>query len=154
MNLRMKLFLLLFLLMYGCSDETCDPQVQSSYDLIGRIIPGYEDQFKVELIESPDRTDIYEIEGIDGKIVLRGNNPISIATAFNQYLKYTCNAQLSWFGDQLELPKKLLMPEKLTKGKIHGERRAYFNYCSISYTAPWWDWERWQREIDFMAIMA
>lgn len=30
--------------------------------------------------------------------------------------------------------------------------RVYFNYCSISYTAPWWDWKRWEREIDYMAM--
>ena len=26
------------------------------------------------------------------------------------------------------------------------------NYCTVSYTAAYWDWERWQREIDFMAM--
>ena len=22
---------------------------------------------------------------------------------------------------------------------------VYFNYCTLSYTAAWWDWNRWQR---------
>ena len=26
------------------------------------------------------------------------------------------------------------------------------NYCTVSYTAAWWNWERWQRELDFMAM--
>lgn len=26
------------------------------------------------------------------------------------------------------------------------------NYCTVSYSAAWWDWERWQRELDFMAM--
>ena len=30
--------------------------------------------------------------------------------------------------------------------------RHYFNYCTFNYTASWWDWERWQWEIDFMAL--
>jgi hypothetical protein len=30
--------------------------------------------------------------------------------------------------------------------------RQYFNYCTFSYTAAWWHWERWQREIDWMAM--
>ena len=30
--------------------------------------------------------------------------------------------------------------------------RHYFNYCTFSYTAAWWDWERWQKEIDYMAL--
>ena len=31
-------------------------------------------------------------------------------------------------------------------------RHGYaFNYCAFSYTMPWWDWPRWEREIDLMA---
>lgn len=26
------------------------------------------------------------------------------------------------------------------------------NYCTFSYSARWWDWERWEREIDYMAM--
>ena len=26
------------------------------------------------------------------------------------------------------------------------------NYCTGSYTASWWDWERWQKELDYMAM--
>ena len=26
------------------------------------------------------------------------------------------------------------------------------NYCTVSYTAAWWDWERWQQELDYMAM--
>lgn len=26
------------------------------------------------------------------------------------------------------------------------------NYCTVSYSAAWWDWERWQRELDYMAM--
>ena len=87
----------------------------------------------------------------NGKVVLRGNNTISLATAFNQYLKYTCNAHVSWFGNQLDLPKQLPMPAPV-KNTINGKYRVYMNYCTVSYSAAWWDWERWQRELDFMAM--
>ncbi len=30
--------------------------------------------------------------------------------------------------------------------------RYYLNYCTYSYSMPWWDWERWEKEIDFMAL--
>lgn len=28
------------------------------------------------------------------------------------------------------------------------------NYCTVSYTAAWWNWERWQQELDYMAMNA
>ncbi|WP_159760089.1 alpha-N-acetylglucosaminidase [Sphingomonas sp. 8AM] len=30
--------------------------------------------------------------------------------------------------------------------------RAYLNTCTYGYTTPWWDWARWEREIDLMAV--
>lgn len=128
-------------------------QTQSSYDLIERITPGYSDQFTIEI--NPDNNggeDYFEIGSKDGKVLLKGNNPVSVATAFNWYLKYYCKCQISWFGDQLNLPKKLVRPTAIERKTINGKYRVNFNYCTISYTAPWWDWKRWEREIDFMAM--
>jgi hypothetical protein len=30
--------------------------------------------------------------------------------------------------------------------------RYYLNYCTFQYSMAWWGWERWQREIDWMAL--
>lgn len=30
--------------------------------------------------------------------------------------------------------------------------RYYQNVCAQSYSYAWWDWERWEREIDWMAL--
>lgn len=119
--------------------------------LIERVIPGYSKQFKLELIENKER-DIFEIEGVNNQIVLRGNSPVSIASALNYYLKYHCNAHFSWCGNQLDLPRKLPVPkEKYTK--VIGQKyRVNFNYCTFNYSASWWGWDRWEKEIDFMAM--
>lgn len=128
-------------------------QTQSSFDLIERITPGYSNQFTIEIIpDNNSNEDYFEIGSKDGKVLLKGNNPVSVATAFNWYLKHYCKCQISWFGDQLNLPKKLVRPTANERKTINGKYRVNFNYCTISYTAPWWDWERWEREIDFMAM--
>lgn len=125
--------------------------IKAVYDLIERITPGYSSQYKLELISANDEKDVYEIDSSDGEIVLRGNNGVALASAFNWYLKYTCNAHISWFGDQLNLPNNLPLPKK-ERRVIQGKYRVYMNYCTLSYSAAWWDWERWQREIDYMAM--
>lgn len=30
--------------------------------------------------------------------------------------------------------------------------RYYQNVCTFSYSSVWWDWPRWEREIDWMAL--
>lgn len=132
----------------GCSD----PKTEPAYALIERITPGYARQFKLEIIEPENGQDVYEVDRKGDRVVLRGNNPVALASAFNWYLKYTCNAHLSWFGDQLNLPEKLPLPAQKERRVINGQHRVYMNYCTNSYTASWWDWERWQREIDYMAM--
>lgn len=132
-----------------------DTGVRAVYDLIERVTPGYGKQFVLKQIPAgTDGQDVYEIDGKRGKIILRGNNPVSLATAYNQYLKYTCGAHVSWFGDQLKLPETLPAPADGQRGRhvINGKYRVYMNYCTLSYTAPWWDWKRWERELDYMAM--
>lgn len=126
--------------------------IDAVYALIERVTPGYASQYQLELIDEVRGSDIYEIDSNEQKVILRGNNAIALASAFNWYLKYTCNAHLSWFGDQLDLPKKLPRPVKKERRVINGKYRVYMNYCTLSYSMAWWDWKRWEREIDYMAM--
>ena len=128
------------------------PQIQAAYDLIERVTPGYANQFCLELTKPVHGDDTYEIGAKNGRVLLRGNNTVAIATAFNQYLKYTCHAHVGWFGDQLNLPSRLPLPQRTVKNTINGRYRVYMNYCTISYTAAWWNWSRWERELDYMAM--
>lgn len=141
------ILVILFITIKGYSNP-----VKSTYELIERVIPGYSSQFIIEEIPNNTSVDTYEINVKNNKILLRGNTGVAIATALNYYLKYTCNVHISWTGNQLNLPSKLPIPNNPIKGIINGKHRVYMNYCTLSYSAPWWDWKRWQQEIDYMAM--
>jgi len=119
--------------------------------LIDRIIPKHSKQIVLESIPKDPKGDVFEVDSRDGKVVLRGNNGVSLASALNWYLKYTCNCQLSWGGDQLVLPATLPPPQKERRVGPYNFRYN-FNYCTFNYSMSWWDWKRWEREIDFMAL--
>jgi alpha-N-acetylglucosaminidase len=121
--------------------------------LIARVLPTRAAEFDVQIIPPADHgADVFEVEpGPAGHVVLRGNNGVSVATAFNWYLKYSCRCQLTWCGDQLNVPTPLPTPLKV-RIATPMSRRVYLNYCTFSYSMPWWDWPRWQREIDWMAM--
>jgi alpha-N-acetylglucosaminidase len=78
--------------------------VEAARDLIQRVVPQHANEFVVELIPPADGMDVFEIESLDGKVVLRGDNGVSIASALNHYLKAIAHCQLTWCGDQLSLP--------------------------------------------------
>jgi len=35
---------------------------------------------------------------------------------------------------------------------VESRFRYYQNVCTFSYSSVWWDWPRWEREIDWMAL--
>ncbi|WP_435895835.1 alpha-N-acetylglucosaminidase [Oceaniferula spumae] len=126
--------------------------VSSSTALVQRVLPDHSAHFICETLPAENGKDVFEIESRDGQIVLRGNNGLSIASALNWYLKYHCHAHISWCGDQLNLPNPLpVVQEKIRRTTPHTYRYA-FNYCTYGYTMAFWGWDRWQRELDFMAM--
>lgn len=132
-------------------EESLKPGVAGAA-LVARILPERAGEFAVERIPAADGKDVFEVESANGKIVLRGNNGVSVASAFNWYLKNVCQVHLSWCGDQLNLPQPLPpVPAKARVVCLH-KYRVMFNYCTLSYTCSWWDWKRWERELDFLAM--
>lgn len=96
--------------------------------------------------------DIFELEQKGKKIVLRGNNGISVASALNHYLNEYAHCQYGWNASHMQLPDPLPEVKQKVRKVTPYVYRHYFNYCTFSYTAAWWDWERWQKEIDYMAL--
>ena len=113
---------------------------------------GYDKEFVFSLSEENSEKDFFELRSEKGKIVISGNNYVSIANGLNWYLKYFCNCSLSFCENQLKLPKKLPKIEKPFRQNALLNNNFYMNYCTFSYTASFWDWERWEREIDLMAL--
>ena len=122
------------------------------HDLIKRNTPGIALAFLTELIEPENGKGIYEIEAINGKIMLRGDCTISLAMAYYRYLKEFCGVNLSWCGNtKLHVSSAPLPMHKITH-IIEQEKRVCMNYRTFSYSTCWWGWERWEREIDFIAM--
>lgn len=120
--------------------------------LLKRILPAYADRFVFERIPADREQDVFELEGSNGKIVLRGNSPLSQCVALNWYLKYYANAYISLNGTQLRLSGGLPVPANKIRMSSWAACRYFFNYCTFGYSVPWWDWNQWERLIDWMAL--
>lgn len=120
--------------------------------LIGRLLPRHANQFICELIPADKGNDVFEIESKSGKIVIRGNSSLSLAVGLNWYLKYSCHCHVSHNGNQLNLPEQLPRVEKKVRQAGWAKSRYYLNYCTFSYSMSWWNWEQWEKFIDWMAL--
>ncbi len=126
-------------------------QKEAVEGLIKRTVPEISHSFIVEILDTKDR-DYFEIESKGDKIILRGTNGVSVASALNYYLKNYANCQITWHSVNLNYPKPLPKVSQKVVKETPYKYRYYFNYCTFNYSMSWWDWERWQKEIDFMAL--
>jgi alpha-N-acetylglucosaminidase len=120
--------------------------------LIERILPDHSSRFEIEYLPGENNSDIFEIESLGDKIVLRGSNGVAIGSALNYYLKNFCNSEISWNGSNLDIPVQLPKVKSTIRKNSPYKYRYYLNYTTYNYTMTWWDWERWEKEIDWMAL--
>ena len=164
--MRSVLLLLAVLLVALCASAPC-PSVDS---LIERLLPAYADQFVVDVELGLENN----VGGAGQQLAeayfhyssapcpqghcvfINASGPVAAAAGLKHYLGYTANCSVSWLGDNLanlELYGDTLPPVSTPVYRSSPYTyRYYLNPVSFSYSMFSWDWPRWQREIDWMAL--
>ncbi|HVX51363.1 MAG TPA: alpha-N-acetylglucosaminidase N-terminal domain-containing protein [Chitinophagaceae bacterium] len=60
-------------------------------DLVKRVMQDKAQYFVTAIIPRENGRDVFELESGNGKIILRGSNGLSIASALNYYLQHYCH---------------------------------------------------------------
>src|SRR6202012_4481160 len=142
-------FFALILLHLTASAQLNKPAAEA---FIKRIVPTIAKKFVVEEIPAENGKDVYELQSKGGKIILSGNKGLSIASALGYYLKIYCRDDFGWNGNNMHLSATLPVVSKKVRHVTPYQYRYYLNYCTFNYSMSWWGWERWQKEIDWMAL--
>ncbi|XP_052555962.1 alpha-N-acetylglucosaminidase [Tympanuchus pallidicinctus] len=85
-------------------------------------------------------------------VAVTGSSGVAAAAGLYRYLRDFCGCHLSWSAAQLRLPDPLPRLQTEIRAATPNRYRYYQNVCAQSYSYAWWDWERWEREIDWMAL--
>ena len=120
-------------------------------DLIKRNTPSIADCFIVTLADK-GIGQYYEISGNEGKIEILADCAISAAMGYYDYLKTYCGLNLAHCGNTDVSIGEAVIPKEKTFKKILQEKRAYLNYCTFGYSMRSWGWDKWEKEIDLMAM--
>ena len=97
--------------------------------------------------------DVFVIAPGNGKPCIKGNTQLSVATGINWYLNHHAHINLTWNNLTTDLVNATLpVPGSEEKHVCNTTYRYDFNTCTFSYSMAFWTWERWQQEIDWMAL--
>ncbi|KAL5543474.1 hypothetical protein UlMin_007258 [Ulmus minor] len=142
-------------------------QEVSAKALLKRLLPAHESSFQFKIV-SKDACGGHSCFIVSNNnlssqngpaLIIKGNTGVELASGLHWYLKYWCGAHISWDktgGAQIaSIPKPGSLPPVGDEGVVI-QRPVPWNYyqnvVTSSYSFVWWDWERWEKEIDWMAL--
>ncbi|MBR4066384.1 MAG: alpha-N-acetylglucosaminidase N-terminal domain-containing protein, partial [Bacteroidaceae bacterium] len=97
--------------------------------------------------------DVFVITAQNGKPCIKGNSQLSVTTGINWYLNHVAHINLTWNNLTTDLVTvELPLPVGEDKHVSSAKYRYDFNTCTFSYSMAFWTWDRWQKEIDWMAL--
>ena len=120
---------------------------QPALELVQRVTPEYAPNVQFTISEGSKAT----ISGKEGKLHIKAPSVAECIRAYGYYLRKIAKVHLSWNGDNTSaatftVPKKsITVPEALPFNYA-------FNYCTLSYTCTHWDTQRWEQELDRLAL--
>lgn len=131
------------------ASEDVSPVVAAE-EVVERVTPVAKGSVSFQL--NPALENKIMISGVPGSIRVEASDVRRLIAGYGWYLKNIAKVHLSWNGNRLALPSPLPAPASPVTIESPWQTVFAYNYCTLSYTAAFWDWKRWQQEIDFLAL--
>ena len=128
--------------------------IENVYGIIERTTGArYRDWFTFELAANMQNdNDYYELNMVDGKVHIKGNDGVSLASGVNDYYKNYCHVMISEQANQTKMPEAIVPVEGTIRRETPYKVRYAFNYCTLDYTFAFFDEEAFQKEYDWLAL--
>lgn len=124
--------------------------IREVYGIIGRVLgTDYRDWFR--LILDP-QAEGFRLEDAGSQIQVTAPTGVDLAAGVNYYLKYFCNVCISQYARQTQMPFEPVPVGQPIHKTTRARVRYAYNYCTHSYTMPFWGEEEWRRELDYLAL--
>ncbi len=130
-----------------------DVNPKSVSDLLNRVGgSGTADRF-VTVLDQKDGAETFTISSEGGKPKITGTTLSALTTGIGWYLNHYAHVNLTWNKSTTDLSGvELPLPQTDETHSTNVVYRYNFNYCTHSYSMCTWTWQRWQEEIDWMAL--
>ena len=125
--------------------------VRPEQALLHRLLPRQAAQFELRTLPAAPGRERFRISGANGCIEVDGSTPSALLFGLNWYLKYVAHVQISPDGDRVG-GGPFPLPRTVIERSTPYEYRFALNENVDGYSAPYWSWPRWQREIDVLAL--
>lgn len=133
--------------MLGKAANTSDEAEQ----IITRFLGKNKINLSLEYVKVKTQKDWFETSVQNNTLHIRATSPVAMCRGFYDYIKNQGWGINSWSGERLEIPKDLPQQNRKKTESLF-KHHFYLNVVTYGYTMPYWDWKRWEKEIDWMAL--
>jgi alpha-N-acetylglucosaminidase len=136
----------------GRADRSAAADATTAAAVITRTFgPGAMDHVHFESLPTTGDRDVFEYAATAGELTVRGTSPVALDSGYYQFVRRHGLGVASWSGDRLD--RSHPWPDApLTRVESPYALRYYLNVVTFGYTMPYWTWDRWEREVDWMAL--
>lgn len=127
------------------------PPISAIDGLIQRIVPDHTDRFRYQIIPNDGPGDCFRVTTTHDLVTLQGSSIRALSAALGRYLRDVEHRDLSWDRGPARLSNAPPAHAPIEAATPY-PWRYYLNYVTFAYSTAFWDWERWEREIDWMAL--
>lgn len=117
--------------------------------LARRVLRDRADDVTLEVVGAPDGPGWFDVHAEGGRLRLGASDGVAAAAGLRHYLTHACDVEADPDRPP-SLPARL--PDHRARSATPWRWRYHLNYCTFGYTTAYWDWPRWEREIDRMAL--
>lgn len=110
------------------------------------------DRFEWSVQPVDGATDYFELETSGENVKISASNTLAAIAGVNWYVKHYLKGQITWEARQLRFPSEWPKIEGKVRKQTPYQYRYYLNYCTYGYSMAFWEWERWEQELDWMAL--
>ncbi len=120
--------------------------------VLRRLLPGLADGLQLGTLESAAGSERFRIAEVGGRPEVRGSSPSALLYGVNWYLKYVAKLSVTTNGNRLGKLRSLPPPTAPIERETHAVYRYALNENTDGYSTPYWQWPRWEHEIDVLAL--
>ena len=133
------------------SAQITSKEKKAAQAVIERNYPQLADHLDWISINKVDDHDVFQQSIEDNRLKISASSAIAACRGVYDFIRQNEYGISSWTGNRLMLPQQLEGSEvrQIVSPFVH---HYYLNVVTYGYSMPYWDWKRWEKEIDWMAL--
>lgn len=119
--------------------------------VIERNFPSFKGRLELHSADKQEGLDVFSQKIKNNKLHVSASSCVAACRGVYDFIRNNGYGISSWTGNRLVLPP--ILENSITRNVVSPFlHHYYFNVVTFGYSTPYWDWERWEREIDWMAL--